>query len=294
MAVDRPAVHSGCPGGLFGARFRSCSMQADENTPLVSSSSRSDSEKSIESELSVLGGHLERLRDATRTGGPGGSGGASDSALEAARVSFRRLKPLFESAPRGGDHMLRLRERYNRYIRELLRLSQGGGGGTGRGGGRGGGRDGDRSGSGGGSSGGRNRYDDDIDDDIDDDEGGPGQYGSWYQSSDARIQVLKTEKRGDLEDVEDRNAEILRMENDVYELTEVFSDVRDLVTQQHGAVLTIEEKAGDAKDAVRQGHEELVKTHAARRKGMWRKFCCLFFLVFFLAILVLGWYYKWF
>mmetsp|Transcript_11122 Transcript_11122/g.20414 ORF Transcript_11122/g.20414 Transcript_11122/m.20414 type:complete len:86 (-) Transcript_11122:234-491(-) len=84
------------------------------------------------------------------------------------------------------------------------------------------------------------------------------------------------------------------MEDDVVELSQVFTDVLDLVKQQREGIEVIEENVTRTRFHVEDADQELLKAELAQKKSTYRKCCWLTIAVMFLFFLVLAWYFKWF
>lgn len=97
--------------------------------------------------------------------------------------------------------------------------------------------------------------------------------------------------RAALSAVQDRHKALVKIEQQMTELAQLFQDMDTLVVQQEAAVTQIEQKGEEVVDHLDKGNEEIgtaVKTARATRKKKWWCFgiCCVIILIVVIVVLI--------
>jgi len=101
-----------------------------------------------------------------------------------------------------------------------------------------------------------------------------------------RKALVSENLRGTIEDLEDRNAEILKLQKSVQELFELFKDLHALVEMQGETLNVIETRISNAKDYTIKGTQALKEAQEHQIKARKRK-CCLFMIVLIVLVVIL-------
>eukprot|EP00472_Partenskyella_glossopodia_P013020 CAMPEP_0197522930 /NCGR_PEP_ID=MMETSP1318-20131121/7970_1 /TAXON_ID=552666 /ORGANISM="Partenskyella glossopodia, Strain RCC365" /LENGTH=241 /DNA_ID=CAMNT_0043075461 /DNA_START=44 /DNA_END=769 /DNA_ORIENTATION=- len=238
-----------------------------ERTPLNFMAKMTPLEREISAQLDSLGGYIQKMKkqmkqlkssDRPRTRQK------LQRTHKNAMERFYELKRLFGSNPSNTDVMLKLRAQYSTGIGEFLETSS--------------------------------KYDAltrkmQMPPSSGRGESKQAAHEQYQAQKEIEIQVLATH---DIDTVRDRNEQVRQMEDDVVELSQVFTDVLDLVKQQREGIEVIEENVTRTRFHVEDADQELLKAELAQKKSTYRKCCWLTIAVMFLFFLVLAWYFKWF
>jgi syntaxin 1B/2/3 len=97
--------------------------------------------------------------------------------------------------------------------------------------------------------------------------------------------------RAALSAVQDRHKALVKIEQQMVELSQLFQDMDTLVVQQEAAVTQIEQKGEEVVDHLDKGNEEMgtaVKTARATRKKKWwcLGICCVIILIIVIVVLI--------
>eukprot|EP00471_Norrisiella_sphaerica_P006103 CAMPEP_0184489474 /NCGR_PEP_ID=MMETSP0113_2-20130426/15542_1 /TAXON_ID=91329 /ORGANISM="Norrisiella sphaerica, Strain BC52" /LENGTH=244 /DNA_ID=CAMNT_0026872911 /DNA_START=55 /DNA_END=789 /DNA_ORIENTATION=+ len=120
---------------------------------------------------------------------------------------------------------------------------------------------------------------------------GPRYRGTSQVQREIEIQVLATH---DVDSMQNRNSQIRRMEADVIELSNVFTDVLDLTKEQAPGIEVIDHYVAGARGKVEDARSELVKADRSHQAQAQRKLYCLLVAIAVLLVLFLGYYNNWF
>lgn len=102
-----------------------------------------------------------------------------------------------------------------------------------------------------------------------------------------RKALVSENLRGTIEDLEDRNAEILKLQRSVQELFELFKDLHALVELQGETLNVIEQRISNARDYTEKGTQSIREAAEYQTKARKRK-CCLIMIVLIILVVILA------
>lgn len=107
------------------------------------------------------------------------------------------------------------------------------------------------------------------------------------ESSSHQLLDQETMQRMNLEEKKRRHAEIIQVEHDVTELSEMFKEMQSIVHEQGEKLDTIENNISVAHEQLDQAHDELVEAEDYQRKARRKKCLLILILVIVCAVIIL-------